>query len=89
MKKTKEETRTLDVVGKKCNYESILIDTFKSLEFKGYEPIIQIIGYIISGDPTYITTYNNARKNMCEIPPTDLLIFLMDEFFKEKMNTKD
>lgn len=41
--------------------EEILKQVYSSLKEKGYDPINQIVGYIISGDPTYITSYNNAR----------------------------
>jgi len=41
--------------------EDILKQVYSSLTEKGYDPINQIVGYIISGDPTYITSYNNAR----------------------------
>lgn len=41
--------------------EDILKQVYSSLNEKGYDPINQIVGYIISGDPTYITSYNNAR----------------------------
>ncbi len=42
--------------------EDILKQVYSSLTEKGYDPINQIVGYIISGDPTYITSYNNARS---------------------------
>ena len=39
----------------------ILLFVYHALQAKGYDPITQIVGYLISGDPTYITSYNNAR----------------------------
>ena len=39
----------------------VLMYVYNALQAKGYDPITQIVGYIISGDPTYITSYNNAR----------------------------
>ena len=41
---------------------SILVTVYDSLKEKGYNPINQIVGYILSEDPTYITTHNNARN---------------------------
>ena len=41
--------------------EAILTKVYKALETKGYDPINQIVGYILSGDPTYITSYQQAR----------------------------
>ncbi|MGI6004065.1 MAG: IreB family regulatory phosphoprotein [Christensenellales bacterium] len=39
----------------------ILMSVYRALREKGYDPINQIVGYLISGDPTYITSHNNAR----------------------------
>lgn len=44
-----------------------------ALKDKGYEPISQIIGYILSGDPTYITSHKDARALICKIERDDLL----------------
>ena len=41
--------------------QDILLFVYHALQSKGYDPITQIVGYLISGDPTYITSYNNAR----------------------------
>ena len=41
--------------------KEIILTVFKALEEKGYDPVNQLIGYILSGDPTYITSHNNAR----------------------------
>ena len=40
---------------------AILNHVYRALQAKGYDPVTQIVGYLISGDPTYITSYNNAR----------------------------
>ena len=42
--------------------KSIIMSVYAALKAKGYDPITQIVGYIISGDPTYITSDNNARS---------------------------
>ena len=42
--------------------EAILRQVYAALKAKGYDPITQIVGYILSGDPTYITSYNQARS---------------------------
>lgn len=39
----------------------VLVQVYKAMSEKGYDPVNQIVGYLISGDPTYITSYNNAR----------------------------
>ncbi len=51
----------------------ILISVYHSLLEKGYDPINQIVGYLISGDPTYITSYNNARALICRVERDELL----------------
>ena len=51
----------------------ILSSVYNSLKEKGYNPINQLVGYILSEDPTYITNYNNARSLICRIDRDDLL----------------
>ena len=51
----------------------ILKSVYASLQQKGYNPINQIVGYLLSEDPTYITNYNNARSMICKIDRDDLL----------------
>ena len=51
----------------------ILKQVYKSLEEKGYNPINQIVGYILSGDPTYITSHNNARNLIRQVERDELL----------------
>lgn len=43
------------------NPREVLLQVYAALEAKGYQPLNQIVGYILSGDPAYITSYNNAR----------------------------
>lgn len=53
--------------------KQILTSVYHSLSEKGYNPINQIVGYLLSEDPTYITNYNNARSLICKIDRDDLL----------------
>lgn len=53
--------------------KEIILSVFESLQEKGYDPINQIIGYILSGDPTYITSHNDARSMICRIERDELL----------------
>ncbi len=57
----------------KTNMRNILRSVFDSLNEKGYNPINQIVGYLLSEDPTYITNYNNARSLICKIDRDELL----------------
>ena len=51
----------------------ILKEVYNALQEKGYNPINQIVGYILSGDPTYITSHNNARNLIRQIERDELL----------------
>ena len=53
---------------------------YESLVEKGYNPINQIVGYIISEDPTYITNYNNSRAIISKIDRDELLRTLVEDF---------
>ena len=52
---------------------SILKDVYEALTEKGYNPVNQIVGYLLSGDPTYITSYNNARYLILRLERDELL----------------
>ena len=52
---------------------SILKDVYEALKEKGYNPVNQLVGYILSEDPTYITTYKNARALIRKVDRDDLL----------------
>ena len=58
---------------KNIKSREILKQVYKSLEEKGYNPINQIVGYILSGDPTYITSHNNARNLIRQVERDELL----------------
>lgn len=53
--------------------KEVLTSVYHALSEKGYHPINQIVGYLLSEDPTYITNYNNARSLICKIDRDDLL----------------
>ncbi len=53
---------------------------YGALQEKGYDPINQFIGYLLSGDPTYITTYNNARQAIRKVERDELLAELLREY---------
>ena len=61
---------------------TILTTVYKALEEKGYNPINQIVGYILSEDPTYITTHKNARSLIRKIDRDDLLEVLLKNYLK-------
>lgn len=51
----------------------ILHEVYSALLEKGYNPINQIVGYLLTEDPTYITNYNNARSKICKIDRDELM----------------
>lgn len=57
----------------KENMKRILRSVFDALQQKGYNPINQIVGYLLTEDPTYITNYNNARSMICKLDRDELL----------------
>lgn len=59
-----------------------LVAVYDALVEKGYNPINQIVGYILSEDPTYITTHNNARSLIRRLDRDELLQDLLKEYLK-------
>ena len=59
-----------------------LLAVYTALHEKGYNPISQIVGYILSEDPTYITTHNNARSLIRRLDRDELLQTLVKEYLK-------
>ncbi len=51
----------------------ILTEVYQSLSEKGYDPVNQIVGYLLSEDPTYITNHRNARSLICKLDRDELL----------------
>jgi uncharacterized protein (UPF0297 family) len=60
--------------------KDILKDVYQALQEKGYNPINQIVGYILSGDPTYITSHNDARNKIRAIERDELLEKLVKNY---------
>ena len=70
--------------GPQISAGDILEIVFKALKEKGYNPVNQIVGYILSEDPTYITTYNNARSLIRKIDRDELLQTLVRSYLNAK-----
>ena len=66
------------------NMRRILRSVYEALTEKGYNPINQIVGYLLTEDPTYITNYNNARSMICKIDRDELLQVLVREYLFEQ-----
>ncbi len=63
--------------------KAILTSVYNSLQEKGYNPINQIVGYILSEDPTYITNYNNARSLIRRLDRDELLQELVKKYLAD------
>lgn len=70
-----EQKRDLEI-------KQTLTEVYEALKEKGYNPVNQIVGYILSEDPTYITTHRNARALMCRLDRDDLLQAMVNYFIK-------
>ena len=68
----------------KENMRRILRNVYEALTEKGYNPVNQIVGYLLPEDPTYITNYNNARSMICKIDRDELMQVLVREYLFEK-----
>ena len=66
--------------------EEILTTVYQALEEKGYNAIDQMVGYILSGDPSYITGHNNARNLIRRIERDDLVEELLRKFLEKDSN---
>ncbi|MCM1025804.1 MAG: IreB family regulatory phosphoprotein [Roseburia sp.] len=62
----------------------VLSDVYEALTEKGYNPINQIVGYIMSGDPVYITSYKNARSKIMKVERDELVEELLTEYIHAK-----
>ena len=62
---------------------AVLTEVYRALKEKGYNPINQLVGYILSEDPTYITTYQGARSLIRKIDRDDLLQALLKSYLGE------
>lgn len=63
--------------------KDVLELVYRSLSEKGYNPLNQIVGYIMSGDPTYITSHNNARSLIMKVERDELVEELLADYIKK------
>ena len=78
-----ESTRKFKVLDHSAEIKEILSSVYNALIVKGYNPINQIVGYILSEDPTYITNYNNARTLICRLDRDDILQELVSSYLQK------
>ena len=75
-----ESTIRFAAVDSKAEIREIVSSVYNALLVKGYNPINQLVGYILSEDPTYITNYRSARSLICKIDRDELLAVLLRHY---------
>lgn len=79
-----DKTKMFSVIETKEKFfRQTLRKVYKELEKKGYNPINQLIGYILSGDPTYVTNQNGARALVSRIERDELLKVILEFYLKK------
>ena len=63
----------------------ILAHVYNALLMKGYDPITQLVGYVMTGDPTYITSFNNARSLICRLERDEILEELVRSYVRTNL----
>ena len=64
--------------------QEVLQTVYESLAEKGYDPVSQIVGYIMSGDPTYVTSYKNARSMIMKVERDELVEEMFQAYIEGK-----
>lgn len=69
---------------KKASITVTLNEVFEALEEKGYNPVNQMVGYLISGDPGYISSHNDARDKITTLDRSEIVAVILNEYLKNK-----
>lgn len=64
--------------------KAVLASVYESLQEKGYNPVNQIVGYIMSGDPTYVTSHNNARSLIMKVERDELVEEVLKAYIRDE-----
>lgn len=67
----------------KASVLNVIREVYYSLEEKGYNPVNQLVGYLISGDPGYISSYQDARRKIMELDRSKIVEVLLRDFTKD------
>ena len=69
---------------KRISVSEVILRVYQALVERGYNPVNQIVGYIMSGDPTYITSHKGARSMIMKVERDELVEELLNEYIKNK-----
>lgn len=75
-----EQTQKFKIMNKDYDVKEVLVEVYEALEEKGYNPINQIVGYLISGDPAYISNHKNARNVIQQLDQEEILEELVKKY---------
>ena len=84
---SQENTRSLGrpLITDEEQIRQILTDVYAKLKVKGYNPTMQIVGYLLTDDPTYITNHEGARTQICKIDRDEALSYVVAHFIKAEL----
>jgi len=82
MEETFNTMKMNPIAGTGNEAHDILMYVYQALLAKGYDPITQLVGYLITGDPTYITSYNSARSLICRLERDEILEELVRSYLE-------
>lgn len=84
MSNLSQETMMFRVDNEENNAAAVISTVYQALKEKGYNPINQLVGYLLSGDPTYITSHNNARTLIRKLERDELLEEFVSTYLQNK-----
>ena len=81
-----EHTQFFNIAGEPENkVREVLALVYNALSEKGYDPVSQIVGYVMSGDPTYVTSYKNARYLIMKVERDEILEELLKDYIENNL----
>lgn len=85
-KMNNQNTQDIDIIRENTiEVTEILAQVYGALSEKGYNPVSQIVGYVMSGDPTYITSYKNARSLIMKAERDEIIEVLLENYIETRL----
>lgn len=83
---TNQNTQDIGIIRESTiEVSDILAQVYEALSEKGYNPVSQIVGYVMSGDPTYITSYKNARSLIMKAERDEIIEVLLENYIDTRL----
>ncbi len=81
-----QNTQDIDIIRDSAiEVPDILAQVYDALQEKGYNPVSQVVGYVMSGDPTYITSYKNARSLIMKAERDEIIEVLLENYIETRL----